>query len=160
MKHLFVVLVSCCIAITAAGADMVRVSEVIDGKTIVVSRGARSERVTLSGVIIPPNDADAAAAYLRRLILHQWVLIERDDRSADGHIYVYRSPDALFVNGEIARRAYAHPGVPMVYLGTIDPGPRVERSGASPNASGTASRRASTPKRSTARPRRPPVARK
>jgi hypothetical protein len=48
-------------------------------------------------------------------------MVETDAR---GESYVYRSPDALFINGELSRRAYLGPSVQMTYVGDVMPGPR------------------------------------
>ncbi len=98
---------------------MVRVVDVPDGRTIIVSDNGRSSTVTLGGVSFEGDEAADAAAYLKRLVLGQWVLVETGGM-------VYRSPDALFVNNEMARHAWR--GIPgFVYLGTVDPGPAKAR---------------------------------
>lgn len=100
---------------------MVRVLSVKDARTIVVDHRGVAAEVRLAQVVIPPADEAAAIAYLRQSLTNAWVMVESD---AFGAAFVYRSPDALFVNGELARRAYATPGTPMIYLGEVTPGPR------------------------------------
>ena len=109
-----------------SAAPMVRVLSIKDARTIVVDNRGVATEVTLAQVVIPPADEAAATSYLRQSLTNAWVMVERD---AGGAVFVYRSPDALFVNGELARRAYAMTGTSMVYLGEVNPGPRrVERS--------------------------------
>jgi hypothetical protein len=96
----------------SASAGMVRVVEVVDGRTIVVDDNGHPVTVTLGGVAVPEEEAAEAVTWLKRLVLGQWVLVE-----AGG--VVYRSPDALLVNNEMSRHAWR--GIPrFVYLGTID----------------------------------------
>jgi hypothetical protein len=91
-----------------AAIPMVRVVDVIDSRTITVESGGRRTPIALNGVDIPPDEEAAAKEYLHRLIDGAWVYIE------DGN--VYRSPDALYVNGELQRHAWKC--VPnMRYLG-------------------------------------------
>lgn len=95
-------------------AGMVRVIEVVDGRTIVVDDNGRHTTITLGGVAFAGEESAEAAAYLRRLVLRQWVLVEPGG-------FVYRSPDALLVNGDMSRHPWR--GVPrFVYLGIVDPG--------------------------------------
>ncbi len=102
---------------------MVRVTDVVDGRTIVVDDNGRLATVTLGGVAVPDDEAADAVVWLKRLVLGQWVLVEPGG-------LVYRSPDALFVNNEMSRHAWR--GIPrFVYLGTID-GPTKARAKAAP----------------------------
>ena len=94
-----------------AAVPMTRVSGVIDSHTIAVS----GSFVVLRGVDIPASEEIAAMQYLRGLLTGAWVYVEDGD--------VYRSPDALYINGEMRRHAWrAIPG--MRYLGEANPGPR------------------------------------
>ena len=98
----------------SAKAPMVRVIDVIDARTIVVDDNGRHTTVVITGVALADTEEAEAAAYLRRLVFGQWVLVESGG-------FVYRSPDALCVNGEMARHPWR--GVPrFIYLGTVDPG--------------------------------------
>lgn len=114
---------------------MVRVIEVVDGRTIVViDEAGKHSTITMDGVAFGDAESAEAAAHLRRLVFGQWVLVEQGG-------FVYRSPDALFVNAEMSRRPWR--GVPrFVYLGTVDPAP------SRPPAKVSPSQKASKPSRS------------
>ena len=111
---------------------MVRVARVIDSRTIMVDGGAT---VTLRGVDIPPADEAMAADYLRSLLGNCWVLVENGD--------VYRSPDGLYINGQLITHAYRG-AARMTYLGESMPAPRAHTAALSPArpARGTAPRHA------------------
>src|SRR5216683_621989 len=79
-----------------AQAAMVRVVLVVDALTIIVDDNGRQSTVTLAGVDVTSGEEDLAASYLRQLVTGKWVLVE-----AGG--LVYRSPDGLSVNSEMAR---------------------------------------------------------
>ena len=97
MKRLFV-LTLLVFSFHLSAAPMLRVLSVKDARTIVVvNRGVAAE-VTLAQVVVPPTEEEAASAYLRQSLTNAWVMIETDAR---GESFVYRSPDALFVNGEM-----------------------------------------------------------
>jgi hypothetical protein len=99
----------------AAAIPMARVINVIDSHTIHVEVDGRRNAVILSGVTMSPGEETAAFEHLHRLLDGAWVYVE------DGN--VYRSPDGLFVNGEMQRHAWrSSPN--MRYLGLADPGPR------------------------------------
>jgi hypothetical protein len=101
------------VALPLSAAPMQRVARVIDSRTIALENGTT---VTLRGVDIPPADEAVAAEYLRSLLGHNWVLVENGD--------VYRSPDALYVNGQLITHVYRNPPH-MTYLGESMPdGPR------------------------------------
>lgn len=98
-----------------AAIPMARAVGVIDSHTITVEVDGRRSSVALSGVSVSPAEEAAAIEYLHRLVDGAWVYVE------DGN--VYRSPDGLFVNGEMQRHAWwSSPN--MRYLGLADPGPR------------------------------------
>src|SRR2546427_10483213 len=86
----------------------------VTGIIIIVDEtdGARST-VVLKGVVIAAEEETAAANFLRRLVGGSWVLVEQGD--------IYRSPDALYVNAEMIRRAWRTPAN-MRYLGESGPG--------------------------------------
>lgn len=108
----------------SASAGMVRVVDVVDGRTIVVDDHGRPVTVTLGGVVVPDDETADAVTWLKRLVLGQWVLVETGG-------FVYRSPDALFVNNEMSRRAWR--GIPrFVYLGIVEPGPTKAHAKAAP----------------------------
>lgn len=117
----------CAIALRADAA-MVRVQQVLDGRTLVVERNGKAERVTLAGIAI--TDDAAARSLLEWTLVARWVSLE----TVEGGQLVYRSPDALFVNRELVTRGFARATlpdiepprtVPVTYLGTLDlPGTR------------------------------------
>jgi len=77
---------------------MSRFASVVDSRTIVVETNGRASTVILAGVAIDPAEERLAAAYLRDLLRQTWVLVEHGD--------VYRSPDGLYINGEMQRHAW------------------------------------------------------
>ena len=98
-----------------AAIPMAQVVNVIDSHTINVEVNGRRNVVVLSGVAVSPGEEAAAVEHLHRLVDGAWVYVEGGD--------VYRSPDGLFVTGEMQRHAWwSTPN--MRYLGLADPGPR------------------------------------
>jgi hypothetical protein len=144
-----------------AEAAMVRVTAVENGRTLIVDRHGKSERVTLAGVAIT-NEA-SARAMLEWTLVSRWVSLEE---TSGGHL-VYRSPDALFVNRELVLRRFARatvPGiepvshVPVTYLGTLDlpapsPVPAVRTAPAGKTDSAPRSRRSASRSRQPGRRR-------
>jgi hypothetical protein len=129
MKRCAFVFLFVVLCIQSASAGMVRVVDVVDGRTIVVNDNGSAMTVTLSGVSVPEEEATEAVTWLKRLVLGQWVLVE------SGGV-VYRSPDALLVNNEMSRHAWR--GIPrFVYLGTLD-GPTKAQSKAAPKTAAAA----------------------
>ena len=106
-------------AFQMTAAPMLRVIAVKDSHTIVVDNRGVAADVRLAQVVIAPADEEAASAYLRQSLSNSWVMIESD---ATGAAFVYRSPDALFVNAELARGAFRSTGTHMVYVGEVTPG--------------------------------------
>jgi hypothetical protein len=96
---------------------MSRVIAVRDSRTLVVQTNGRQSVITLKDVNIAPAEEAIAVEYLRRLIANAWVLTDNGD--------VYRSPDTLYVNGEMIRRAW-HTAPGMRYLGQLDLGVRTK----------------------------------
>jgi hypothetical protein len=155
IRHILLIL-TLFIALRAEGA-MVRVTAIENSRTLIVERNGKPERVTLAGVAI--TDDPSARALLEWTLVSRWVSLEE---MAGGH-FVYRSPDALFVNRELVLRRFARatlPGiepvshVPVTYLGTLDlpapsPAPTVK------SASGSRTDNAPSVRRSTSRSRRP-----
>ena len=123
MKRFFAILV-CLFALPISGATMVRVSRVIDSRTLALDGGTT---VTLRGVDVAPADEALAAEYLRSLVANNWVLVENGGD-------VYRSPDGLYVNGQLITHAYLARSR-MTYLGESDPGPRARTTAPAPRAS-------------------------
>lgn len=110
-------------SVVLAAPPMRRVIAVRDVQTLVIDQNGVAAEVRLAGVVVPPSELDSAVDYLRSTLVSHWVLIESSPQGA----FVYRSPDALYINGELARRAYTAPHTMMTYLGEIDAGPRTTR---------------------------------
>ena len=104
----------------AAGGEAAVVTRVVDGDTVVVRTGGRVERVRYIGVDTPEDVkpgtpvecySERAAAENRRLVERRPVTLrfdaERRDRYGRLLAYVYRRPNADFVNAELVRRGYA-----------------------------------------------------
>jgi hypothetical protein len=116
MRKAVFALFSLLISFPAFGA-MFRVIAVRDSRTIVVAGFDGVQRlVVLRGVDIPRELEAEAFAHLRRIVERSWVLVESNGD-------VYRSPDVLFVNGEMIRRAW-RTATDMTYHGELDLGPR------------------------------------
>lgn len=140
-------------------AGMARVVGIHDERTLVVERGGVRAQVSLAGVSI--SDAASARALLEWTLARSWVMVEEQ---RGGGAFVYRSPDALFVNRELVQRGFAHATLPDVeprshvtvtYLGRLPDAvapPRVSPPRVSPAPrSGTSS---GTPRRPSKRPSR------
>lgn len=114
-SSLFIVYIFLIAAATSAATPMARVVAVADSRTIVVDTAGKRSSVVLAGVAVEAVEEAPAAAFLRQLVEGTWLLIEEGN--------AYRSPDGLYVNGEMQRHAWrAVAG--MRYLGQSDPGPR------------------------------------
>ena len=109
----------------SAHAAMVRVVSIDGARSITIERDGVRERIELGGVEI--LDTARATDLLRWTIGTSWVLIEKQP---DGRHFVYRSPDAMFINRELVLRGYARAtsfgiepqtNVIVTYLGQIDP---------------------------------------
>lgn len=105
-------------------ASMVRVIGVADGQTLVVERGGTAVKVKLAGIQL--TDDDSARSLMQWTLVSTWVMLDEQP----GGFFVYRSPDALFVNRELVARGFARATLPSIepaqhvvvtYLGTIDP---------------------------------------
>jgi len=107
-----------------AAVPMAKFAKVIDSKTIVVEHIDRTEVVHLTNVDVPAEDEQAARDYLQQTLAGTYVYVENGK--------VYRSPDALFINRELAFGAYFSPTVKMHYFGDINPGPRRQAPRATP----------------------------
>jgi hypothetical protein len=102
-----------------AAVPMARFSKVIDSRTIVVERIDGTEVVHLTNVAVPAEDEQAARDYLTDKLTGSYVYVENGN--------VYRSPDALFINRELAYGAYSAPALKMRVFGEINPGPRPQK---------------------------------
>jgi len=107
-----------------AAVPMAHFARVIDSRTIVVERLGATEVVHLTNVNVPAEDEQAARAYLQETLAGTYVYVENGK--------VYRSPDALFINRELAFGAYGAPTLKMRVLGEINPGPRAPAKQATP----------------------------
>lgn len=104
------VAISCLMSGAACPAAMVRVIRVVDGATLVVDDAGSQRTLRLAGVEIPPGYSPHSTSYqqlasdaLTRAVSGRWVLVEED---AAGGAYLYRSPDAWFVNREMIRGGF------------------------------------------------------
>jgi hypothetical protein len=102
---------------------MYRVIRVAGPSALIVERDNVQSEVRLTGIEI--IDAPRAVDYLTWTVGSSWVMVDKG--------FVYRSPDALFINEELIRKGYARPGessslgsprVPATYLGELDLGVR------------------------------------
>jgi hypothetical protein len=107
-----------------AAVPMARFARVIDSRTIVVEHTGATEVVHLSNVDVPASDERAAREYIEEKLTGTFVYVENGE--------VYRSPDALFINRELAYRAYAAPSLKMRVLGEVNPAPRAQALRATP----------------------------
>ncbi|MEA2162341.1 MAG: hypothetical protein QOK37_468 [Thermoanaerobaculia bacterium] len=97
---------------------MARFVRVTDSRTIVVDHiGGREEVVHLANVSVPSEDETAAREFIQQQLAGTFVYVENGN--------VYRSPDAMFINRELAYGAYAS-SLKMHYLGVINPGPHAQ----------------------------------
>jgi hypothetical protein len=103
-----------------AAVPMARFSKVIDSSTIVVERMGGTEVVRLANVNVAAEDEQAARDYLTEKLTGSYVYVENGN--------VYRSPDALFINRELAYGAYASSSTKMRVFGEVNPGPRPQKS--------------------------------
>ena len=150
---------------------MVRVVGVADARTLIIESNGRQERIRLGGIAV--TDEMRAAELLRWTAGGSFVFVEKQP---DGEHFVWRSPDALFLNREVVLRGFARatqPGVEaesnlrVTYLGIVDPpgpqrvtAPSKTDSGTRPRSSGARSQRARSSRRSstppaTAKPKAP-----
>ena len=130
-----------------AAIPMVRFVRVADSRTIVVAHlNGPEEVVHLSNVDVPAEDETAARAFLQQSLAGTFVYVENGR--------VYRSPDALFINRELAYGAYATPGLKMYYLGQVSPGAHAQAAPRATPAAAPATKKASRPPVPQHRPRR------
>jgi hypothetical protein len=144
---------------------MVRVLGVDDGRTLVVESAGETVTVKLAGIVL--TDDGGARALLEWTLVSHWVMLEPQP---DGGVFVYRSPDALFVNRELVARGFARATLPSIeqqqhvvvtYLGTLspyDPGPPLTRAAprkAAPKTPAVRGNGSGTTRPSPARPSRP-----
>jgi hypothetical protein len=90
--------------------------KVIDSRTIVVERIDATEVIHLTNVDVPAEDEQAAREYIEEKLTGSFVYAENGK--------VYRSPDALYINRELAFGAYGAPSLKMHVLGYINPSGR------------------------------------
>src|SRR5260370_18338032 len=109
MKRLLILVYIFVASPALAAIQMVRVVRVIDSRTIAVENAT----VALRGVEISVSEEPEAIQYLHSMLDGAWVYVE------DGN--VYRSPDGLYINGELQRHAW-RTILGMRYLGPSWPG--------------------------------------
>jgi micrococcal nuclease len=104
-------------AATRGDSIMARVLEIVDGDTIDVSLGGKTEPVRYIGIDTPESNpdlpyecfGDEADRLNRELVSGREVRLAFDDERRDqyGRLLAYVYVDDLFVNAEIVRRGYA-----------------------------------------------------
>jgi len=127
---------------------MARIASVIDSRTLVIEDQGTHLTIRLAGVVVPVQDEAQAVDFLRRTTASGWVLVERD-AAHPGEAWLYRSPDGLFVNGEMNRAAYRDGRTPMMWLGESYAGPREAPAPAKTSARPKATTRAKAPRKIT-----------
>ena len=119
LRFLFILLS----AVSLQASPMYRVIRVAGASTLIVERDNVQSEVRLAGIEI--IDAPRAVDYLTWTVGSSWIMVDKG--------FVYRSPDALFINEELIRKGYARPAehsplgsprVSAVYLGELDLGVR------------------------------------
>lgn len=128
---------------------MVRVVAVQDSRTLVIERNGARETVRLAGLEI--QDEFRATELLRWTVGASWILAEVRD---DGDYFVWRSPDALFINRELVQRGFARAtqfGIEaestlhVTYLGEVNPAGTRPVSAAAPRTGSDTRLRSSAP---------------
>lgn len=151
MTHRILVLVISLFIAWSAEAAMVRVASIDDARTITIERNGTRERLRLAGIEI--TDDAHARDLLQWTLDSRWVMVER---TANGEYFVWRSPDALFINRELVLRGYARATLAAItpestlsvtYLGTYDPPRSVTTARELRTGSGTRSRSSAQPSR-------------
>lgn len=104
---------------------MRRVVRINEDLTIVATRDGQETTLKLAGIEI--TNRQAAQELLRWTISGAWIMVEP---AANDAVFLYRSPDALFLNRELVARGYARATMPGVeqpshvtvtYLGEVNP---------------------------------------
>ncbi len=91
-----------------------QISEIVNGNTIVLIVNGKKETVRLAGVTSPKSTelfVTETSAFTRNMLLGELVYVEAElkiilDEYGHMFVYLYRSPDYLFVNLEIIRQGY------------------------------------------------------
>jgi hypothetical protein len=113
------------LSVSLDAAPMARVLAVANGHSLLIERAGTQTTIELAGVVI--TDEPGSRALLEWTLALNWVLLEKQ---SDGGYFVYRTPDALFINPELVTRGLARATMDVVatpthvivtYLGTIDP---------------------------------------
>ena len=93
------------------------VTRILDENTVLVRINRKYERYDLLGVAPFPDsasvDSQHAIGFLKRSLLHEHVRVQFDtnpQRNREGRlaVFLYRSPDHLFVNLELVRQGLVH----------------------------------------------------
>jgi hypothetical protein len=138
--------------VVRAEAALVRVTAIVDAQTLIVDRAGIAETIKLAGITI--TDVENARTLLEWTLVSKWVMLEPQ---SGGGCFVYRSPDALFVNRELVTRGFATTALPAIeppqhvvvtYLGTV-------RAPKTPAAAGSDSGKRPSTRARPSRPRRP-----
>lgn len=125
MHRIFFFLVLSLAALRLEAATMARVVRVAGSDSLVVVRDGSEVTIRLAGITV--TDARRATEVLRWSTHNAWVMLEPQ---AGDTWFVYRTPDALFLNRELVERGCARataPGIEatlnaaVTYLGEINP---------------------------------------
>ena len=110
-----------CAPATTLDASSATVKQVIDGDTIEIRIGGKTESIRLIGIDTPETKhptkpvqcfGPEASEFMRQLLPKGTVVrLERDVEARDRFgrllLYVYRMPDNMFINYELAAQGYA-----------------------------------------------------
>jgi hypothetical protein len=161
-RFLFILILSVA-ALRAEAATMARVVRVESNATMVVVRDGVEINVKLAGIDI--TDTRRAQEVLRwsfgATVTASWVMLEPRTESGPDAFFVYRTPDALFLNRELVARGCARATLPGVeaashtavtYLGELNL-PAVTKAPARQTGTGKSRTSKSSPSRRAKAPR-------
>jgi len=143
MTHRIFFFVFSLFVVARTHAALVRVIDVVDGRTLVIERRGVPETVQLAGIAL--TDDSGARTMMKWTLVSTWVMLEAQP---DGGHFVYRSPDALFVNRELVLRGFARATLPAIepaqhvivtYLGTMNVGTNAPAKAPAARGSGSGS---------------------
>jgi hypothetical protein len=165
-RLIYITLISIFLALPVSAGTMAHVLRIGEHATVIVEVNGREATYHLAGIEI--TNAPAAQELLRWSVGTSWVMLEPAPNAGEGFVYVYRSPDALFINRELVERGYARATlpavapasyVPVTYLGELNPpaitSERARSSGKGTGRPSKASPARPSPSRKPARARAP-----
>ena len=157
------ILTTLILALPASAGTMARVLRIGENATVIVEVNGRETAFRLAGIEI--TNAPAAQELLRWSVGTSWVMLEPAPSAGEGFVYIYRSPDALFINRELVERGYARATlpavapasyVPVTYLGELNP-PAITSGGARRSGKGTGRPSKASPARPSPSRKRAPA---